>query len=59
MEIGLLLLAAALAFGSKRLPEFGRSLGQSIRGFGDALKGKDEPAAAIAPPESAETRERD
>jgi sec-independent protein translocase protein TatA len=58
LEIGLLVLAAALVFGSKRLPELGRGLGQGLRGFGHGLKGDDEPAAAVAPPEPAEPGER-
>lgn len=58
MEIGVLLVVAVLVFGPKRLPEVGRSLGRGVRGFGQALKGDDEPAAAITPPEPAETREQ-
>ncbi len=43
----LILGIALLVFGPKRLPELGRSLGSSIRGFKDAMddEGK-SPAAA-------------
>ena len=35
----LILGIALLVFGPKRLPELGKSLGQSIRGFKDAMDG--------------------
>ena len=35
----LILAIALLVFGPKKLPELGRGLGESIRGFRDALKG--------------------
>ena len=37
MHLLLILGIALLVFGPKRLPELGRSLGSSIRGFKDAL----------------------
>ena len=39
----LLLLAIVVMalFGAKRLPEFGKSLGSGMRGFKDALDGRD------------------
>jgi len=40
-EILLLLLIALLLFGSKKLPEVGRSLGKAIREFKDAMDGKE------------------
>jgi sec-independent protein translocase protein TatA len=45
----LLLVAAAVLFGAKRLPEIGRSLGQGMRGFKDALSGHDDPPDAADP----------
>ena len=33
---------ALLVFGPKKLPELGKGLGQSIRGFREALKGEEE-----------------
>lgn len=54
MEILVVLVIALVVFGPKRLPELGSSLGRSVRGFGQAIKGEDEdekPAAlAAAPP---------
>ena len=37
MHLVLILGIALIVFGPKRLPELGRSLGQSIRGFKDAM----------------------
>ena len=37
-EMGLILLIALLVFGPKKLPEIGRSLGKTIRGFQEASK---------------------
>lgn len=37
MHLVLILGIAVLVFGPKRLPELGRGLGASIRGFKDAL----------------------
>jgi sec-independent protein translocase protein TatA len=36
---------ALLIFGPKKLPELGKGLGESIRGFKSAMAAKDEPAA--------------
>jgi sec-independent protein translocase protein TatA len=36
-DLMVLLLVAVLIFGPKRLPQMGRSLGGSIRGFKDAI----------------------
>ncbi|MBS1878495.1 MAG: twin-arginine translocase TatA/TatE family subunit [Actinobacteria bacterium] len=46
LEIGILIVVVLLLFGSRKLPEIGSSLGQSIRGFGKGISGdSDEPAA--------------
>ena len=37
---------ALLVFGPKRLPELGKGLGESIRGFKEALRSEEENAAA-------------
>lgn len=37
-EMVLILVAALLIFGPKKLPEIGRSLGKALRGFQDATK---------------------
>jgi sec-independent protein translocase protein TatA len=41
-HIVLLLLIALLLFGSKRLPEIGRSLGHGMREFKDSVSGSDD-----------------
>ena len=41
-EILVILALLLLIFGAKRLPELGRSLGQSIREFQRAVTGKDQ-----------------
>ncbi|AFZ25985.1 twin arginine-targeting protein translocase, TatA/E family [Cylindrospermum stagnale PCC 7417] len=35
-EMGLIMIVALLIFGPKKLPEIGRSLGKTIRGFQEA-----------------------
>lgn len=37
---------ALLVFGPKKLPEFGKGLGEGIRGFKAAMQGKEEVAAS-------------
>jgi sec-independent protein translocase protein TatA len=39
IHIAFLLILLLLVFGAKRLPEMGRSLGDGMRGFKDALGG--------------------
>ncbi len=40
---------ALLVFGPKKLPEFGKGLGEGIRGFKAAMQGKEEvPAPQVA-----------
>jgi sec-independent protein translocase protein TatA len=41
-EIVLIMVAALLLFGAKRLPELGRSLGQGMREFRRSLSGAEE-----------------
>ena len=40
---------ALLVFGPKKLPELGKGLGESIRGFKSAMATKDEPGSIPAP----------
>jgi sec-independent protein translocase protein TatA len=50
IHIAFLLILLLLVFGAKRLPEMGRSLGDGMRGFKDALSGQgSQPAAEPAP----------
>jgi sec-independent protein translocase protein TatA len=65
-EILLVLAAALLIFGPKRLPEMGRSLGRGLREFKDSVTGKerdddDDRVAEIEParPVAAEPRDRE
>jgi len=59
LEILLVAVIALLVLGPRRLPEAGRALGASIRGFREALSGRDRPfdddalAADSAPRERA------
>lgn len=47
-------LVAVLLFGSRKLPELGKGLGEGFKGFKDGLKGiNDEPTAASKPGETA------
>jgi sec-independent protein translocase protein TatA len=41
IHIAFLLILLLLVFGAKRLPEMGRSLGDGMRGFKDAISGED------------------
>jgi sec-independent protein translocase protein TatA len=45
LDIVIIVLAAMLLFGAKRLPESGRSIGRAIREFREAITGNsaDEP----------------
>lgn len=45
LHIAILLMVVLLLFGAKRLPEMGRSLGDGMRGFKEAISG-----GAGAPP---------
>lgn len=54
MELVLLLVAALIIFGPKRLPEIGKAAGEAIHGFKNASSGPATPPppaqAAVAPP---------
>jgi sec-independent protein translocase protein TatA len=50
IHIAFLLILLLLVFGAKRLPEMGRSLGDGMRGFKDAISGEGTPTAATATP---------
>ena len=58
MHLLVIIGIALVVFGPKRLPELGKGLGQSIRGFRDALKGEEEKPASAPPPPSDETNPR-
>lgn len=47
IHLVLILLVVLLVFGAKRLPEMGRSLGDGMRGFKDAISAQPETPAAI------------
>jgi sec-independent protein translocase protein TatA len=49
LHIAFLLILLLLVFGAKRLPEMGRSLGDGMRGFKDALGGENTQIAQTAP----------
>jgi sec-independent protein translocase protein TatA len=49
IHIAFLLILLLLVFGAKRLPEMGRSLGDGMRGFKDAISGEGTPTAAVQP----------
>jgi sec-independent protein translocase protein TatA len=42
LEVSLIILAAILFFGPKKLPQLGGSLGRSLRGFKDELQRSQE-----------------
>jgi sec-independent protein translocase protein TatA len=48
IHIAFLLILLLLVFGAKRLPEMGRSLGDGMRGFKDAISGEGSHASAPA-----------
>jgi sec-independent protein translocase protein TatA len=62
IHIAFLLILLLLVFGAKRLPEMGRSLGDGMRGFKDAISGENpptaqpmaQPAALVAQPQTQE-----
>jgi sec-independent protein translocase protein TatA len=50
---------ALLIFGPKKLPELGKGLGESIRGFKSAMAAKEEVAAAPKSEQSASAAKAD
>ena len=44
-EVIVILVVALLMFGGSRIPELGRGLGLGLRGFRDAMRGGEDPAA--------------
>ncbi len=49
IHIAFLLILLLVVFGAKRLPEMGRSLGDGMRGFKDAISGENaQPVSMIA-----------
>jgi sec-independent protein translocase protein TatA len=48
---------ALLVFGPKKLPELGKGLGESVRGFKAAMAGKDEAKPTTGKPDPAPTVE--
>jgi sec-independent protein translocase protein TatA len=48
IHIAFLLILLLLVFGAKRLPEMGRSLGDGMRGFKDALSGQGDATSTVA-----------
>ncbi|HTD07255.1 MAG TPA: twin-arginine translocase TatA/TatE family subunit [Solirubrobacteraceae bacterium] len=49
IHIAFLLILLLLVFGAKRLPEMGRSLGDGMRGFKDAISGEATHTATPTP----------
>jgi sec-independent protein translocase protein TatA len=41
LEVGVIAIVGILIFGSKKIPELGSSLGKTLRGFKEELKGDD------------------
>jgi sec-independent protein translocase protein TatA len=44
LEILVVLVIALIVFGPKRLPELGKSLGDGLKGFKDAMSGEAQPS---------------
>jgi len=44
-ELLVILLILVILFGSRKIPELGRGLGEGIRGFRSAMRGEDAPPA--------------
>lgn len=47
---------ALLIFGPRKLPEFGKGLGEGIRGFKAAMQGEDEAPVVKIPPKNTEEK---
>jgi sec-independent protein translocase protein TatA len=55
MHLVIVLIVAVLVLGPKKLPEVGRSLGSTMRGFKASLEGRDEKPVVAPPPAAAPT----
>ena len=53
MEIIIVMVAALLIFGPKKLPEMGRSLGKGMREFKDTISGQERDANGLDPHQAA------
>lgn len=51
LHVAVLLVVLLLVFGSRRLPELGRSLGSGMREFKDGITGASTPTAEGAGPD--------
>jgi len=51
MHLLIILGIALLVFGPKKLPELGKGLGDGIKGFKEAIAGKDAPPPPVEPSE--------
>jgi sec-independent protein translocase protein TatA len=58
-HLAIVLLIALIVLGPKRLPEVGRALGSSIRGFRSSLQGDDDLSERPLPAPDDERRERE
>ncbi len=58
MELIILVVIVLLVFGSRRLPEIGRSLGGGMREFKDSVTGKDEKPSIEADGSTGADRDR-
>lgn len=58
-EVIILVVVLLLIFGSRRLPDIGRSLGKGMREFKDGITGKDEKAKRTPPEVTATAVEED
>ncbi|MGL5135761.1 MAG: twin-arginine translocase TatA/TatE family subunit [Planktothrix sp.] len=46
-EIAIILVVAVLIFGPKKIPEIGKSLGQSLKGFKDGISSPPEASDSV------------
>lgn len=56
MHLIIIAAIALLVFGPKKLPELGKGLGESIRGFKSAMAARDEEKPAVAKPDPSPDR---